>query len=127
MITESTIYWITRLDGIKEGILIVGIIFAAVGAILLARSDVLRYEDRCIETSKRILIYGLWCVISILFATSHIFIPSTKEMCAIKMIPVVMNDEEVQKLPDTVLELTNEWIEELRPKSSKIDILDGGQ
>ena len=36
-------------------------------------------------------------------------------MCAIKAIPVIVNNEQVQELPNKVVELANEWIDELKP------------
>ena len=44
------------------------------------------------------------------------FVPTTKEMCAIKLVPMIANDEQVQELPNKVVDLANEWLDELKPK-----------
>lgn len=54
--------------------------------------------------------YGVF-IICIMF-----FIPTTKEYCAIKVIPAIANNQQVQELPNKVIELANEWMEELKPK-----------
>jgi len=45
-------------------------------------------------------------------------IPTTKEFAAIYLIPKVVNNEQVQKLPDNAVRLMNEkleqWIEDVR-------------
>ena len=47
-------------------------------------------------------------------------------MCAIKVIPLVANDETVQELPSKVVELADEWLDELRPKTeTKISVEKG--
>ena len=57
----------------------------------------------------------MWIILFTLISPL-IFIPTTKEMCAIKIIPRVVNNEKVQELPEKFVELANEWVEELKPK-----------
>lgn len=42
-------------------------------------------------------------------------LPTTKEMCVIKAIPMLVNNDEVQEIPEKVLELATEWLDELKP------------
>ena len=116
MVTESTIYWITRLDALKTLTLITGTL--CIGVILIG---FLAYCLNCKGGNEKKVLY--WCPIFILpliLFIGSVFIPTTKEMCAIKAIPVVVNNKQVQEMPNKVLELANEWIDELKPnKESK--------
>lgn len=118
MITEIGMYWLTRLTSLKDGIIGLGVgmmvLFGVIGCLSLM--------GWLLENSK----YGKkWFKYSILafmlgglIAISNIFIPTTKEMCAIKAIPIIANNEQIQELPNKVIELANEWIDELKPKTS---------
>jgi len=47
------------------------------------------------------------------------FLPTTKQACAIYVIPRIVNNKEVQELPEKVVDLANEWLEELKPKKKE--------
>ena len=127
MITESEIYWITRMDYIQTALFVLGGIITGlagisfvVSAICCARNVIHGDDDakRMMVVSKKTLLTSIVCGLvfgSILL--SACFVPSTKEMCAIKIIPKIVNNEEVQELPNKVVELANEWLEELKPKN----------
>jgi len=71
------------------------------------------------EVAKRVCKFI--CLPTLLFGLlgfSSLFIPTTKEYCAIKAIPMIVNNDEVQEIPDKVLELATEWIEELKPENN---------
>ena len=115
MITESTMYWLTRLTSLKEGVMGIGIgvmiLFGIIGMIgimgwVLEKSE---YGKKWFRFSILIFVLGG------LITFSNIFIPTTKEMCTIKAIPMIVNNKQVQELPNKVVELTNEWIAELKP------------
>ena len=109
-ITESTIYWITRLDGLR---IAVGVFLAALflfGAIWL----IVSFADNELDTIKK---HRWKLLVPIIFLTGLlVFIPTTKEMCAIKVIPLVVNDETVREIPKDIADLAHEWLDELRPK-----------
>jgi len=46
-------------------------------------------------------------------------LPSTREMAIIYVVPKVTNNQSVQQLPDKLLRLSSEWLEELRPENVK--------
>ena len=110
MITESTIYWITRLDYIKNFISIVLLLsfFASFISIIFYQfhkeqsnndwiSDISKQEYRgymnifykCFSVSIIIMIISLVIVL---------FVPTTKEICMIKVIPMIANSEAVDQL-----------------------------
>jgi hypothetical protein len=110
MITESDIYWITRFDYFQTGVLVVGAILVFLFTLLLVMA--------CAEEEHRGKgAIALLCGILILIG--GLFIPSTKEYCAIKVLPKIINDEQVQQMPKKVLDFADEWLEELRPEKEK--------
>jgi len=44
-------------------------------------------------------------------------IPTSKEMCILYVVPKMANSEIIQKIPQRVLDLSEEWLEDLRPKN----------
>ena len=49
-------------------------------------------------------------------------LPSTKEMAIIYVVPKIINNEMIAQIPDKLLKLSSEWIDELRPQNVKNDI-----
>lgn len=140
MLTELEMYWITRLDsicGFVEGCLtaltialIFGSIFAVVAFIMecVARTDVISLHgaDHLMEDEFyvnahmiRTRIFGvvLKCIVP-LFAFASvvaILVPTTKEYCAIKVVPAIVNNEKAQELTNELYSLGVEWLKELKP------------
>lgn len=48
-------------------------------------------------------------------------VPTTKEMAAILIVPKMVNNAKVQEIPEKILTLATEWMEELRPKSKEVE------
>lgn len=57
--------------------------------------------------------------LGILFFVISIFIPTTKEFVIIKVAPAIVNNEQVQELPDNLMKFINGWIKEYTPKNEK--------
>jgi len=58
---------------------------------------------------------ALWlkfCVATIIIGFFGLFIPTTKQMAAIYIIPKIVNNQEIVKLPKNLVALTNEWIKD---------------
>jgi hypothetical protein len=49
--------------------------------------------------------------------TVQMLVPTKTEMAAILLIPKIMNNESIAKIPTSIADLANTWIEELKPKS----------
>jgi len=105
-ITESTMYWLTRLDGMKFIPIFLAIPLFLAGIKFWTEGDL--PWSNLHKASK-------YWFIGALLAGITVFIPTTKEMCAIKAIPMIVNNKQVQELPNKVVELANEWIDELKP------------
>ena len=112
MITGTEMYWLTRLTGIHNGLCGVGIVLMLIGAVGLVIGALIWHED---EVKKWFFISFGVSILGLIIAFSSIFVPTTKEMCAIKVIPTIVNNEQVQEMPDKIMDLANEWITELSP------------
>lgn len=129
MITESEIYWLTRLDPANRmlyALLFVGIalalVFLVAQLILRDTSPLEKKEDvdRKLKIANWMLFKGfpLTTAIMLMSGTALVFTPTTKEMAAIKIIPAVANSQAVEKLgksAEMLIDLANSWMQELAP------------
>lgn len=128
-------YWITRLDKIYSfcnGIGIIFAVFAILGIIVLTIFKIVKEVnrefnrgddlDRDFKKASNIIsalkfpIIG--CIIGTVFMSFvTIFIPTTKEMTAIKVIPQFATQENCQKLQTIskdLLDITAKWLEDVK-------------
>lgn len=116
MITESMLYWITRLNYI--GYAISG--FIAIICISLFISIAVWVSSDMDDDIKIIKKFVITSAISIIFLiVAQVLIPTTKEMCAIKIIPVILNNEKAQNMSSEVYDLAMDWFKELHPKKQQ--------
>lgn len=99
MITESMIYWITRLDYLREAF-VIGVLLSPITAGVLFFAGWLdnygreQYACRCKRTLFCCLPVFLISVVGLLF------VPTTAEMAMIKVIPIITNSKFVaEELP----------------------------
>jgi len=108
MITENTIYWITRLDQIIVALKILGAttgIIGMTGLAIAADKEIAELDTTDKDCRKLVFWSKFLTAIGTCLLISSIFIPTTKEMIAIKGIPAIVNNEQVQQLPGHILEL----------------------
>ena len=123
MITPMQLYWITRLDGLCILFIIAMSLFLlAAGVFAIAGfvegGSVL--SDDSDETSKRYFRWSLKsCIVGLTILTLGCFVPSTKEMAAIVVVPRIANSESVQEIGGKIVDLATAWLEELAPKKEK--------
>lgn len=98
-ITQFQMYLITSLDAFMTAFIMFGIVGAFVVAMIGCEY-------------RRVFWFMPIPLISIVLG---VLTPSTKQMAAILIVPAIVNNEEVQKLPNSILGLADEWLEELRP------------
>ena len=133
--TESTLYWITRLDQIYSfcnGLGILLAILAVLGVITLTIFKIIKEVnrefnrgddlDRDFKTASSAIsalkLPTISCIIGavfMLFVT--VFIPTTKEMTAIMVIPQFATQENCQKLQaisKDLLDITAKWLEDVK-------------
>lgn len=115
-ITTMQLYWIIKLDSILNAallfILISGICvtIGLIGVIWCKIDEI--FKDY-IYIWRKILKYSL--LIFIVSLCFKIFLPTTKEIAAIIVLPKIINNEKLQEIPNKVMDLGFEWLEELKP------------
>ena len=131
--TESMIYWITRLDGIRGlcfGIQTFAVLFTILGIIaaIVATSISVASEEDGSDDDARIangickIACKIWIpafCIAIACSLARTFTPTTKEMIAIKVIPQMASTENVEKIKDIskdMLDITADWLKDMRKK-----------
>lgn len=122
MITTWEMYWFTRLDGLNSAaisLFVIGAV-AMIFCIVGFSAFVLDENDDMQRRIKPLLTVSI--LTTVVGAVVAIFVPTTKEMAAIKVIPMIANSEQMQKLGDVgnnMLDLANAWLLELKPKKDK--------
>ena len=109
VITAWQMYWITRLDSINALVVVSAFLFFTVFggslAIILAGAY---------DSSKFRFITATSLILAVIFGVSAVFIPSTKDVAAIIMIPEIANNRDVQDVVKTAPQLLNvkmqEWL-----------------
>lgn len=103
MITESSIYWILKLDEIR-GLFVVGSTAVGVFACLSlfawgthAMETIDRQESSAGGKAARKYFFRS-AIIATLLSISASFIPSTKQMAMVKVIPMIANSEIVGEM-----------------------------
>ena len=131
--TETMIYWITRLDGIRGfcfeiqrfAVLftILGVIAALVSTCISASAEAEGSDDEArVASSICKIACKVWIpafCIAIVCSLARTFTPTTKEMIAIKVIPQMASVNNVEKIKDIskdMLDITAEWLKDMRKK-----------
>lgn len=110
MITTMQMYWLVMLDSIHVA-----------SMACLAVSLVVSFTSAgvALDMKGRWRLPKLTAAIAILFLLMATFIPSTKQMAAIMVVPKLANSEKVQTVGNQLYDLAVEWMEELRPKKER--------
>lgn len=108
MITTTQMYWIVILDNI--------VVAAVILSILLMIGTVAAFGFACsVEDHWWFPITSTMMLMT--FIAVATFVPSTKMMAAILVVPKLANSEKVQTVGNKLYELAVEWMDELRPKA----------
>lgn len=127
-ITPSTIYWITRMDGVNMMLTFVAVaLVVASGATFISgiglatktrnySYETEEYVRRVNELGRRILKW-LYVLVPAVLATIVLLVlmPTTEEAAAMYVIPAIANNEKVQTVGNRLYDLAVEWMEEFRP------------
>ena len=126
MITPWTLYWITRLDCIRD-IATVIIIIATLLEILTAVTllvnssfdddDDDKFPARMVNTIARICKGSAAAII--VSTLLMIFLPTTKEMAVIVVVPAIANSEKVQKESQELYDLAKGYLKNILNVTSK--------
>jgi hypothetical protein len=123
ILSPFEVYCILKLDtlvnlGIVFSLILGGIVVALWIAYHCYYHDGIGYdeEDRDVKIAKRIRPQAICTsIILVILIVATALIPTTKQMAAIIVLPKIVNNEVVQQIPDKILGLGLEWLNELKP------------
>lgn len=121
------LYWLVKLDSIIDlfrffsGLTLFAIITLCGFSIIMFIIETNNTEDEQKRANYArlkikpflIMFVILWIPLRLL----RTFIPSTKEMAIIYVVPKIVNNKEIQQIPSKMIKLASDWIDELQPKS----------
>lgn len=116
--TTTQMYWLVILDNF--GYLFVTLIGATLAWVAL---NAIRWvnaatEDKpCPPHVQDHIFRGIVFVCGVAFIAA--FVPTTKQMAAILVVPKIVNCEAVQTVGNELYTLALDWMKELRPKKEK--------
>lgn len=120
-ITESTVYWITRMDGIHDfliGLCIITSILVVLSLIILFSTFMASEGEEEFHPAMKFELRACFISIALLvvFFLASVFIPTTKEMALIKVLPAISNSrfvsEELPKEAGEIYMLAKEALKE---------------
>ena len=115
------LYFIIILDAISSTCnttaIISGILFTLMGAVYIVNYDKAVEDDRKVRIAIKPWMYLLSIVFSITTFLA-IIVPTTKQAAVIYCLPKIVNNEQVQEIPDKLLELSNTWLDETIEKTT---------
>lgn len=118
------IYFVSILDTLSDTIVALTIVSGIITGGFIFTYIVDHFKQNEYQKMKGLAEVGpLWCkrllfIFGILLFLS-ICIPTTKQAAIIYCLPKIANNEQVQKIPDKILKLSNEWLDELSPNNTK--------
>lgn len=123
MITSSTIYWLTRLTYFNNLLIFLIFLFAficIICGVIAASND----PDLGAHGTKAATVVSIYfCIFSFISALGACFVPTTKEMAAIYIIPKIANNKDVGEIPANTAKLLNtkltEWISDNLAETKK--------
>ena len=104
-------YWLVMLDSINIGSFVMCAIFAL---LILVMIIVVAESYKC-PTFVKVCVPFFVLFFLVFFAIS-VFLPTTKQMAAITIVPKIVNNEKVQTMGNKIYDLAVEWMDELKPK-----------
>lgn len=111
------IYLIGTVDGLKNVFDFVGTVGAVLCLAVFFVSKInlveVRGEEGKVYESWARKSFKFFIVFAIIFTSSN-FVPNSKTLIAMVTIPPVINNEQVQELPENVLGFINDYIKEKR-------------
>lgn len=120
-ITESTVYWITRLDGIHNFLIslcIITGILAVLSLITFFATFMVSEGEEDFHPAMKFELRTCFISIALLavFFLVSVFVPTTKEMAMIKVLPAISNSkfmsEELPKEAGEIYMLAKEALKE---------------
>lgn len=132
MISGWTVYFIMILDSVVN----FWVTMCVLSGIYTCVSLIIHIAVRCEEEQgnvdkkdvKRCDAYSFsirkWAIpLFLIFCFLAVTTPNTKQMCTIVVVPKIVNtvagNEQIQKLPENIVGLANDWIKSLSPVTTE--------
>lgn len=112
MITTTQMYWLVTMDGI----VCASVIIAAVLGFVAFLSIPMAIDDDSPKWTPPAI-----ALAAVAFALVAAFVPTTRQMAAILVVPKIANSEKVQTVGNKLYDLAVEWMDELRPRGKAGD------
>lgn len=97
-ITASDIFWIGAMDKISLGLVLMGLF-----TVFLIFCSL---DCDSVALTLFLVFFGLACF------TAFIFIPSSKTLAAMKVLPAIVNNQRIQGVAESALELTERFLQD---------------
>lgn len=108
MITPMQMYWLLKLDDIR--ILCAFLVAVAIFATIVSLASLYAAND---EGTKKIagvsFVFGLFGLG--LLSSALTFLPSTKQMATIYVVPAIANNEKIQQIGGKTLDISNQLLD----------------
>lgn len=120
MITESSVFWILKLDDIQNIFIFLWVVFgffSIVTTILyMVNTFDSSFDKRLADAVKP---WWIFCMVCTFISVTTVFLlPSTKQMAMIKVIPVIANSEIVGEMSADAKELYRMGIDAIKEQLS---------
>lgn len=119
MITESTVYWILKLDDLRAMCLLVGLLSGLAVAISFIMWQCAVSVDDNPKAPRSVCLKAF--AVFMLCGIVGLLLPSTKQMAMIKIIPMLANSEVVSNLPKDANDLYKLGIEAIKEQLTRKD------
>lgn len=96
MITSEMVYWIVMLDRISDAFVIFAVVF---GFLLFAFTAFILTEEENFPWH-----YPVWVVLELFLIFGAVFLPDTKQMATIYLLPKVVNNKKIQNIGERTLD-----------------------
>ena len=113
MITTTQMYWLVTMDSIVHASAIIAI---ALGVMAFLTIPMVLDDDDLPKWTPSAI-----ALVAVAFALVAAFVPTTRQMAAIVMVPKIANNEKVQAAGNKLYDLAVEWMDELRPRKKAGD------
>lgn len=111
MITPMQMYWLLKLDSIRDWAALV-VINGSLILILTILFSLFFLEDYSMDEIIRnikkpfLLVAGVICFCGLV----NLFVPSTKQMATIIVVPAIVNNQKVQEMGNKTLDIGNDLL-----------------
>lgn len=114
MITELTMYWILKLDDIITALGVIAGISIILGAISIVAWLALMADEKRNLTRYPRRYFFICLTVLMVITVIRPFIPSTRQMAMIKVVPIISSSEIVAEMPDDAKDLYRMGIDAIK-------------